>query len=609
MKHIAIVDFGSQYTHVIARTVREIGVLSRIYPHDVTAQTLADANVGGIILSGGPQSVYGAQTLTADPTILTAGMPILGVCYGHQLLAHLLGGEVTAGQTHEYGKATMTVADTSSPLFADVPSETVVWMSHGDSVVRVPEGFAVIGATLDCAVTAMADERRKIYGIQFHPEVDHSRDGATMLRNFVVGICGMPQEWQMEHIIAAVEEKIRAHVGAKNVFMLISGGVDSNVAFALLTKTLGTDRVRGLLIDTGFMRAGEVDDVVRSFRAIGMDNIIVTDASATFLAAVADVYDPEEKRARIGQTFLTVKDQVLADAQLDPTTWLLGQGTIYPDIIESGGTQNAATIKTHHNRVDAIKEMIAAGLVVEPLADFYKYEVRAIGRELELPDALVDRHPFPGPGLAIRVLNADSTQRDSTPSAEVAREVAECLAQQHVDVAHAIVPIRSVGVQGDQRTYAHPLAVWGSLSWEQWDALSVAMTNACSGINRVVRLLTAERGDAVQCARPAQACTTTQARLDTLRTVDAIVTRHLHEAGIYDAISQCPVVLLPVTDGSEKESIVLRPINTRDFMTADFYRMDEAALAALVRDIMATGVVAHVFYDITNKPPGTTEWE
>lgn len=607
MKHVAVLDFGSQYTHVITRTVREMGILSRIYPHDVTMDILRTADIGGIIVSGGPQSVHDPNALTMDPAIVTSGVPVLGICYGHQLIAHLCGGTVASGAAREYGKATMAVTDATSPLFAGVPHETVVWMSHGDSVVRLPKDFAVIGATPNCAITAMASHARNIYGIQFHPEVDHSRDGARMLENFVAHICGLPRTWNIADVVGDVEEKIRTQVGDKNVFMLISGGVDSNVAFALLSKTMGTERVRGLLIDTGFMREGEVRDVVRSFQAIGMNNIIVTDASETFLAAVADRVDPEEKRKCIGQTFLDVKDAVLAELHLNPNTWLLGQGTIYPDIIESGGAKNADTIKTHHNRVDAIKDMIAAGLVVEPLADFYKYEVREIGRALHLPDALIERHPFPGPGLAIRVLNYDVETKDTRAIADAQRDADVFFAQSYPHVHHVVLPVRSVGVQGDHRTYAHPLAVWGEEDWQMLDAMSVATTNICKGINRVVRLLTADKAPIFASSRTRR--TLTRQRLDVLRTLDAIVTRHLRETGMINDIVQCPVVLVPITDGGDKESVVLRPINTRDFMTADFYQMDHALLTNLVCDLMATDLVAHVFYDITNKPPGTTEWE
>ncbi len=609
MQHIAIVDFGSQYTHVIARTVRAMGVLSRIYPHDVTAHTLATLNVGGIILSGGPQSVYESTAPKIDPNLLTCGVPVLGICYGHQLIAQLLGGEVVPGEVREYGKAIMTITDPSSPLFADVPRETVVWMSHGDRVARVPEDFTVIGSTVDCAVTAMASATRKIYSMQFHPEVDHSRDGARMLENFVVHICGLPRTWKIANIIDDLEEKIRTQVGAKNVFMLISGGVDSNVAFALLSKVLGTDRVQGLLIDTGFMRAGEVRSVVESFHARGMTNLTVTDASEAFLKAVDGVIAPEEKRKRIGQTFLDVKDAVLAEQGLHPTTWLLGQGTIYPDIIESGGTPHAATIKTHHNRVDAIKEMISAGLVVEPLADFYKHEVREIGRLLGLPDALVDRHPFPGPGLAIRVLNIDPHKNTTDVPHETQRDVDAFFAQAYPHVQHAILPVRSVGVQGDSRTYAHPLAVWGETDWQKLDALSVATTNTCYGINRVVHVLTTDDATPVF-APPRTQHTLTRERLDVLRTLDAIVTQYMHTTGLHREILQCPVVLVPITDGrSDRESVVLRPIWTRDFMTAEFSKINHTILTPLVRDLHATDLVAHVFYDITNKPPGTTEWE
>lgn len=608
MRHIAIVDFGSQYTHVIARAVRDAGVLSRIYPHDVAADTLAAADVGGIILSGGPQSVSAAAPPCVDPKLCACGVPVLGICYGHQLIARLCGGTVVAGNAREYGRATMRIMG-ASPLLEGVPSPTVVWMSHGDSVKRLPEGFVTIGTTADCAITAMANEKRRIYGLQFHPEVDHSRDGARIVENFAVRICDMPRTWKTDTIIADVTRKIRAQVGDKNVFLLMSGGVDSNVAFALLTAALGKARVRGLMIDTGFMRAGEVEEVVRTFREAGMDTITVRDAADAFFAATAGVIAPEEKRRRVGQTFVDVKDAALAEMRLRSDEWFLGQGTIYPDIIESGGTARADTIKTHHNRVDAIKDMIAAGRVVEPLADFYKHEVRAIGRALGLPDILVDRHPFPGPGLAIRVLNTDPARHaKGAPSVAAATDCANRLFDaRFANIARAVLPVKSVGVQGDGRTYAYPLAIWGETDWETVDAISVATTNACPDINRVVLLLTSAARPVFLPPRTAR--TLTRQRVEVLRAVDAIVTRHMRRTGLDKEILQFPVVLVPITDGSDKESIVLRPIHTRDFMTAAFYRMDAEVLAKLVDAIVATGMISHVFYDVTNKPPGTTEWE
>ncbi|MEK7067720.1 MAG: glutamine-hydrolyzing GMP synthase, partial [Patescibacteria group bacterium] len=402
MQHIAILDFGSQYTHLIARRIRELNVLAKIYPNDI-ASTALPAEVSGIILSGGPQSVYDAGALTVDAAIFTLNKPILGICYGHQLMAQLLGGKVQAGKIREYGRADLTIVQ-STPLLDKVNAPTIVWMSHGDSVMQLPAGFAVIAHTQDCPVTVMANEDKKLYGLQFHPEVDHTPEGVTMLSNFVFNICRAKKNWYLKNIVAELRQKILRQVGNKKVFILVSGGVDSSVAFTLLTKTLDEERVRGLYIDTGFMRRGESAEIAAGFRQAGLNNFTAVDASDTFYKNLDKIYEPEAKRNIIGQTFLDAKDQQIIDLDLNSAEWLLGQGTIYPDIIESSGSRHAQKIKTHHNRVEAVKKMIEQGLVVEPLIDFYKFEVRQIGRRLGLLNNLINRHPFPGPGLAIRCL-------------------------------------------------------------------------------------------------------------------------------------------------------------------------------------------------------------
>jgi GMP synthase (glutamine-hydrolysing) len=602
IKHIAILDFGSQYTHLIARNIRELGVLAKIYPTDVPSERLEDA--AGVILSGGPQAVYVENSLTIDPAILELGVPVLGVCYGHQLLAHLLGGQVDSGKTKEYGKARLAILK-NSPIFENISGSTPVWMSHGDTVVSSPAGFEIIGATDDCPVTAMADEARKFYGFQFHPEVAHTQEGKTMLSNFVLDICQAEKNWRVENLVDDLLEKIKKQVGGKKVFILMSGGVDSNVAFALLTRALGPDRVLGLYIDTGFMRQGESAEIKQGFARAGFRNIRTVDASADFYAKLENVYEPEAKRKIIGQTFLEVKDKISRELELNPEEWLLGQGTIYPDTIESGGTKNADKIKTHHNRVDAIAEMIEKGLVVEPLVDFYKDEVRALGKLLGLPVDLINRHPFPGPGLAIRTLCRKVDQEENL--APVEKKVEEFIHKNFKNISGCVLPIRSVGVQGDNRTYAHPLVIWGELDWQKLGEISAAVTNSLPEINRVLRLL--NPGEKNEFFAPGEDVCLTRERVDKLRRIDAIVNRHIRAAGIYASIWQFPVVLIPVLDKKHRESIVLRPINSRDAMTLDFFQMDKELLEKITRDILATGEIGYVFYDLTDKPPGTVEWE
>jgi len=407
--------------------------------------------------------------------------------------------------------------------------------------------------------------------------------------------------------VAELEENIRKQVGDKKVFILVSGGVDSSVAFALLTKTLGEERVRGLYIDTGFMRADESEEIKKGFADSGMRNFTAVDASATFFHNLKNIFEPEQKRAIIGQTFLDVKDAQIKKLGLNDDDWLLGQGTIYPDIIESGGSQNAQKIKTHHNRVDAIKKMISEGKVIEPLIDFYKFEVRLVGKKLGLPDNLINRHPFPGPGLAIRCLCHQSGKNDDVSF--IQREVDELFAKKYSAFSQQVLPIKSVGVQGDNRTYAHPLVVWGENDWDALDMLSSYTTNTVKNINRVLLLLNPSTQQKPAFTLAPHDVFLTPERIEILREIDDIVHRHIKTAGIYDDIWQFPVVLVPLVDEQGRESIGLRPFNSRDVMTVHFYRMDKKILDNLIVKILATGKISQIFYDLTNKPPGTTEWE
>jgi GMP synthase (glutamine-hydrolysing) len=505
----------------------------------------------------------------------------------------------------EYGRAKLTLSDKTA-LFAGVKKTTEVWMSHGDSVLKVPKNFSVVAATPDCPVTAMGDEKKQIYGVQFHPEVDHTIEGRKMLENFVLKIARAEKNWEIKDLVVHLTDKIKKQVGKKKVLVLVSGGVDSNVVFALLTEALGKERVKGLYIDTGFMRKNESQEIIRNFQKIGFDNLEVIDASETFFGNLKGVYEPEAKRKIIGQTFLDVKDAVSKKLKLNEKEWLLGQGTIYPDIIESGGTKNADKIKTHHNRVDAIQKMIDLGLVVEPLVDFYKYEVRQIGRLLKLPRNLIERHPYPGPGLAIRVLCLDPNQPQENLK-ETRTKVKKFFQNNYPKLESVLLPIKSVGVQGDNRTYAKTLAIWKESAWKKLDWISAGATNSVREINRVVLLLNPPKKADFRVSNAD--LSVTMKRVEILREVDAIVTKIILEEKIYDKIWQFPVVLIPISDESGKESIVLRPVNTRDLMTLNFYPMEKRVLQKMTKAILATGKVSYVFYDITNKPPGPTEWE
>jgi GMP synthase (glutamine-hydrolysing) len=601
--HIAILDFGSQYMHLIARNIREMNVLAKIYPHDVKAQELKNAS--GIIFSGGPQSVYDKNSLTVDPKILELKIPILGLCYGHQLLAHMLGGKVKPGRVREYGRAKLRLKE-KSVLFNNIKKTTEVWMSHGDSVSMVPKNFSITATTNDCPVTAMADEINQIYGLQFHPEVDHTLEGRKMLENFVFGISKAQKNWEIKDLVAHLAEKIRMQVGKKKVLVLVSGGVDSNVVFALLTKALGKERVKGLYIDTGFMRQDESQEIIRNFKKIGFDNLEVIDASVTFFKNLKGIYEPEAKRKIIGQTFLDVKDMISEKLKLNAKEWLLGQGTIYPDIIESGGTKNADKIKTHHNRVDAIQKMIAEGKIIEPLADFYKYEVRIIGKLLGLPKNLINRHPFPGPGLAIQCLCCNQDLKENLKETE--KTANNFFKKNYPKLRRKVLPVKSVGVQGDNRSYTHAVAVWGESNWGKLDKISSQLTNSVKGVNRVVLLLNPPR-KTFTLNYPKQNLYLTPERISLLQEINHIVDKNVVQAKIYDEIWQFPVILVPVIDESGKESIVLRPNNTRDVMTLNFYRMEKDVLNKIKKEILATKKISYIFYDITNKPPATMQWE
>jgi GMP synthase (glutamine-hydrolysing) len=596
---IVVLDFGGQYAHLIANRIRRLRVHAEIRSPETAVADLQDAD--GLILSGGPASVYDPEAPAYNPDILVMGKPMLGLCYGHQLLCHRLGGQVEMGATHEFGAAYLNVHKAEGVL-AGLDTRERVWMSHRDHVAALPPGFAVLGATEDCPVAAMGDAERKIYGLQFHPEVTHTIRGMEILDNFAA-LCGAERNWTMERYTEETIERLQEQAQGRNVFLFVSGGVDSSVAFLLLNRALGAERVLGLHIDNGFMREGETAMVERLMKGAGLHNLEVVDASAEFLAATEGIADPEEKRRRIGEEFIRVRDRALAALALDPDEWLLGQGTLYTDTIESGGTENAAVIKTHHNRVGVIDQLLAEGKVVEPLDQLYKDEARTLGETLGLPHHLVWRHPFPGPGLAVRALCSDG------PDAETKARGAELVEAQQVaatfGLALDVLPLCSVGVQGDSRTYAHPAVVTGQREWKTLEALSTELTNNFPSINRVIYLL----GPTPRPQQNLKAGYLTRDRLDLLRRADAISMAALERHGLMEEVTQMPTVLLPLSSDGVQESVVLRPIATSDFMTARFCPLPQAFLDDVCERLLALAGIEAVFYDITHKPPGTVEWE
>ena len=595
---IAVLDFGGQYAHLIANRIRRLQVWSEVFQPD--ADTASVNGFSGLILSGGPASVYDPDQPAFNSAHLSSGLPVLGLCYGHQLLCQALGGEVARGDIREYGSAELRIHSTTG-LFAGMQASQVVWMSHGDVASRLPEGFEVLGSTDDCAAAAVGDVRRNLYGLQFHPEVAHTARGMDILDNFL-NICDAPRTWTMDAYAETAMEAIREQVGGKRVFLLVSGGVDSSVAFALFNRALGPERVLGLHINNGFMRKGESDRVAGALRDEGFENLAVEDASEEFLLGVEGMMEPEQKRLTIGRAFLDVKDRVLARMGLDSDGWLLGQGTLYPDTIESGGTEHAAVIKTHHNRVDVVEELIARGLVIEPLANLYKDEVRELGTALGLPPHLIWRQPFPGPGLSVRCLcsRGEGADAPAAEAEEAAREIAVS-----AGLRLRVLPLQSVGVQGDFRTYAHPAVVWGEADWAVLEDVSTRVTNTIPEINRVVYLLAPSALPSLKLKR----AFLTQSRLDLLRDVDALAMSALDRAGLSKTVSQMPTVLLPLTTDGISETVVLRPVETPDFMTARFSALPFDFVRKLAREILNEDGIEAVFYDVTHKPPGTVEWE
>ncbi|HEX3176758.1 MAG TPA: glutamine-hydrolyzing GMP synthase [Methylomirabilota bacterium] len=594
MSQIVVLNAGGQYCHLIARRIRELGVHAVVADVNKPAAELAGAR--GVIISGGPSSVVEATSPAVDRRIYELGIPVLGICYGHQLMARDLLGRVEPGVTKEYGHSSLHTGECL--LFRNVPTRSLrVWMSHGDTVVDIPPGFAIVGETDDCKVAAMEHRGRRLFGLQFHPEVVHTEHGTEILRTFVFDVCGATRDWDPRARLDQVMGSIRATVGDRKVFFLISGGVDSTVAFYLCAQALGPERVLGLYVDTGFMRESDTDAMHYLERAVGTGAVRVADRSADFFARLAGVTNPEQKRAIIGDVFVDVQEDEFAKLGLRDRDWLLGQGTIYPDTIESGGARHAAKIKTHHNRAPRIQALLDQGRVIEPLVDFYKDEVRVLGEELGLPHEVVWRHPFPGPGLAVRCVCSDHGA--AVQPASVALPAG---------VAGFVVPVRTVGVQGDERSYSQLLALEGTGGVDEAGALSRRVTNEHRAINRVVDVVyrRPQRAFGALGIHPA---TLTRERVALLRAADDIVTRIVRAHDLYDAIWQLPIGMLPLGAAPGGETIVLRPVNSRDGMTAEYARLPASVVREITESLATLGRVDAVVYDVTNKPPATIELE
>ena len=633
---IVVLDFGSQYAHLIAKRFRMLGYYSEIALPSADLSSFEDCK--GIVFSGGPSSVYDEKVPEFNSEILNLDIPILGLCYGHYIVQLGYNGKVDKAPVGEFGFATLKLnPDVKSPLFEGIEPVQQVWMSHQDGVLQMGDGFEVVGSTKDCPYAATQNLSKKRFSLQCHCEVKDTPCGNQIFENFA-RYCGMEKNWDQDTVLNLIIENIKKEAAGKNVLLFLSGGVDSTITFALLNKALGQERVLGLHIDNGFMRKNESKNVSDAYHKFGFNNFIVEDASESFLGAIKGLTDPQKKRMAVGENFITVRNEVVAKQHLDEDKWMLAQGTLYPDIIESGGTKNSNTIKTHHNRVQGIQDLIAKGLIIEPVKDLYKDEVRTIGKKLGLSDELVMRHPFPGPGLSINVLCNDGkswTEKDTKEFEGAKKELNEielnmfcqnCTA----NLTRNVLPVRSVGVQGDFRTYRFPAVLdFGPAHEDEWpcgkaaltngmchfpgkrekiEEASSTITNAAKYINRTLIKLYQKPG-LKDGDLKIQEGYCDRRRLDQLREVDDIVLKELHKTGWYSKIFQHLTIDLPFAASKETAGFVLRPVCSEDVMTARFAMLPKEVLGEIVQKISVLSFVDALYFDATNKPPATFGWE
>lgn len=644
---IVILDAGSQYGKVIDRRVRELLVCTEILPSNTPVDALLDSSVKGIIISGGPNSVYDEDAPVFDKSLFTLNKPILGICYGMQLMCKEFGGTIEKGKVREDGQDTITV-DFSSALFRGLEASQKVLLTHGDSITDCGADLQICGRSSSNIIAAVQHKKRPLYGVQFHPEVDLSQHGSQILLNFLT-LCGCSFSYKMEDRENRAIQEIRDKTSnGELVLCLVSGGVDSTVCAALLLKALGPERVICIHVDHGLMRLNESSQVMEALRAIGVPVHLIS-AKADFSNStttigkrrrgeyttkkLCETTDPEEKRNIIGNTFIKVSNKAVTDLNLNMDTLFLAQGTLRPDLIESGSAHastKADAIKTHHNDTSVVRALRDSGKIIEPLKDYHKDEVRELGIRLGLPRELVERQPFPGPGLGIRILCSDGSGQNKGTISEtekIIKEICEgksdLLCEELIKYTRStrietcVLPIRTVGVQGDGRTYA--LAASISLgrmpSQEEWTLLlelAKQIPKLAHSVNRVVYTFGIHNNVSPQ--RPVPT-TLTDDVIDMLREADNIVNTTLLKHSLVRKLSQVPVVLIPIDmESCTKRSVVIRTFISNDFMTGvpatpGSEYMPLSALNEMVSSLHKLPFLSRVMYDLTAKPPGTTEWE